>query len=106
VIKKRLYSLLRTLLSRDWYFYLPIIVDHVNATKSRSLGFMAPSDILRPEQDSLVRKLKGVTEESVNEMVDNQEEYNTGIHVHREYRFFLKGRGLSAKKLHPYDLKN
>ncbi len=45
LVKRRLYRLLRSLLTRDWPKYLPFIVTNLNNTPNAGIGGMKPSEI-------------------------------------------------------------
>ena len=51
-LKRRLYMMLRSELSKDWIHYLPIVTNSLNNSPLESLGFLKPSDI-RTEADSI-----------------------------------------------------
>ena len=45
IVKRTLYMTLRSELSKNWPYYLPIITKSLNDTPVESLGFLKPSDI-------------------------------------------------------------
>ena len=51
-LKRRLYMMLRSELSKNWIHYLPIVTNSLNNSPLESLGFLKPSDI-RTEADSV-----------------------------------------------------
>ena len=53
IVKRKLYMLLRSQLSENWVKYLPIVVDGLNKTPIKKLGYLMPNSI-GSESDSVV----------------------------------------------------
>ena len=52
LLKRKLYMILRSKLSKDWIHYLPIVTEAFNNTPLKKLGFLKPSDI-QSEADTI-----------------------------------------------------
>ena len=75
-LKRRLYMMLRSELSKDWIHYLPIVTNSLNNSPLESLGFLKPSDI-RTEADSIkVDQALALNEITPKETLPTFEEQN------------------------------
>jgi hypothetical protein len=85
MIKKKLYMLMRGILSQNWVEYLPKVVQQFNHTPQLKLGNIAPEDILSPVDSAKVfdaRKNLHVTvfhEPNFKQQFDNQKKYESDI---------------------------
>ena len=81
IIKKKLYMLLRGILSQDWVNYLPKVVQQFNHTPQTKLGGIPPEEILSLEDSAKVfdaRKNKNITvfhEPNFKQQIENQKKY-------------------------------
>ncbi len=81
IIKKKLYMLLRGILSQDWVQYLPKVVQQFNHTPQLKLGGIAPEKILSLADSAKVfdaRKKSNVDvyhEPNFQEQINNQKRY-------------------------------
>ena len=81
IIKKKLYMLLRGILSQDWVNYLPKVVQQFNHTPQTKLGGIPPEEILSLEDSAKVfdaRKNKNITvfhEPNFMQQIENQKKY-------------------------------
>jgi hypothetical protein len=80
-MKKQLFLMLRSGLSKDWVKYLPNVVNSYNSTPLKKLGFLRPNDI-RTEFDSVLidieKKKNNIStfqEPSVKDQIQNQKTY-------------------------------
>jgi hypothetical protein len=81
IIKKKLYMLLRGILSQDWVQYLPKVIQQWNHTPQSKLGGIAPEKIMSLVDSAKVfdaRKKTNVTvfhEPNFKEQIENQKRY-------------------------------
>ncbi len=80
-VKKKLFMLLRSELSRKWVENLPIVVESFNSTPLKNLGYLRPNDI-QSELDSVLVDMKKseqnistFKEPTFSEQIKNQENY-------------------------------
>lgn len=59
IVKKKLYMLLRGILSQDWPKYLQTVVNHLNNTPLKRLGWLQPKDINSETDSVYVDQAKG-----------------------------------------------
>jgi hypothetical protein len=57
-VKRKLYKLLRGNLTNNWVKYLPIVVNSLNETPMKKLGWLKPSSISSEEDSVLVRNAR------------------------------------------------
>ncbi len=76
IVKTRLYRLLRTLLTKNWPFYLQSVTEAINNSKNSGIGGLKPAQIKGPEDDPLVDKAIGYKlEVDVDTQKRNQRKY-------------------------------
>ena len=75
-VKRRLYRLLRALLTKNWPKYLPTVVDDINNTPNIAIGGLRPSAIKGPEDGPKIDKAVGLIEDtSFQEQLARQKIY-------------------------------
>jgi hypothetical protein len=85
VIKKKLYMLMRGILSQNWVQFLPKVVQQFNHTPQLKLGNIAPEDILSPADSARVfdaRKKSEITvfhEPNFKQQFQNQIDYESDL---------------------------
>ena len=57
-VKRKLYQLMRSELNDDWPKFLPIVVEALNLTPRKKLGWVKPADINSVIDDVLVQKAR------------------------------------------------
>ncbi len=65
ILKRRLYKLLRGVLSQDWVKYLPQVVNAYNNTPLHKLGWLKPNSILSESDSVRVEKAKAENKISI-----------------------------------------
>ncbi len=79
MVKRRLYRLMRTLLTANWPKYLQTVVKALNNTPNAGIGYLKPAEIQSPMDDPKVDAAIGVPEDvSPEEQKYNQAEYEIG----------------------------
>ncbi len=63
IIKRRLFRLMRTLLTKDWPHYLPKVVEAINNSKNPAIGGLLPAEIKSNVDDVLVDAAVGLQED-------------------------------------------
>jgi hypothetical protein len=80
-VKRKLYKLMRGVLSQNWIKYLPIVVDSLNNTPLEKLGWLKPNSISSEIDSVKVKKarenhsIKTFTEPDYKSQRKNQENY-------------------------------
>ena len=81
ILKKKLYLMLRSGLSKDWIKYLPNVVNSYNSTPLKKLGFLKPNDI-NTEFDSVLvdakkqqQNISSFQEPTITDQIKNQKTY-------------------------------
>ena len=81
LVKRRLFRLLRTLLTRDWPKYLPNIVKNLNNTPNPTIGGLKPNAIKSRTDTPMIDKKIGYHPDVPFEtQVQNQKEYEKNRH--------------------------
>ncbi len=76
LVKRRLYRLLRTKLTKNWPKYLPEIVKALNNSPNVAIGNLRPSDIKTSEDDPKIDAAVGLKEDtSFQRQEENQKNY-------------------------------
>ena len=76
LVKRRLYTQMRTTYSQNWPKFLPLITQAVNNTKNPAIGNLRPADITSPLQDPLIDEAIGFPAvPSIEEFENNQKTY-------------------------------
>ncbi len=76
LVKRRLFRLLRTLLTRDWPKYLENIVENLNSTPNSAIGGLKPNQInSRTDTPLIDHKIGFHPDESFETQTANQKEY-------------------------------
>jgi hypothetical protein len=76
VVKKRLYRLLRSLMSQNWPKYLPVVVEHVNNTPSNVIGGLRPAQIKSAMDNPIVDQAVGLrTYPTPKSLLENEKKY-------------------------------
>ena len=117
VIKKKLYMLLRGILSQDWIKFLPKVVHQFNHTPQTKLGGIAPEKISTLADSAKVfdaRKEAGITvfhEPNFKEQIANQKRYEQDasnlqvgdyVYLTLEEKLFDKSFDVKVKKFINY----
>jgi len=113
IIKKKLYMLLRGILSQDWVQYLPKVVQQFNHTPQTKLGGVPPEQILSLVDSAKVfdaRKQSHTTvfhEPNFKQQIENQERYEQDnsnlqvgdfVYLTLEEKMFDKSFDVKVKK--------
>ena len=77
LVKRKLFRLMRTLLTKDWPKYLPYVVRSLNNTPNESIGGLRPSTIQSRKDTPIIDKTIGFHPDVPFEMQkEKQKEYN------------------------------
>jgi hypothetical protein len=109
-LKKRLYSMLRVTLNRDWIQSLKIVTDNFNNLKRPWLGNKSPNEIRSPQDDGFIRKVRKIheCEPSIEKQLQNQLAYsgskdesliqaNSYVMLAEKKELFSKGYAVQVK---------
>ncbi len=78
LVKRRLYRLCRVLLTNNWPKYLKTVVQALNNTPNKAIGFLKPSEIKSPLDDPKIDAVVGVPEDiTFQDQIRNQESYES-----------------------------
>lgn len=80
IVKKRLYLCLRTLYSKNWPKYLPIITDSINRTKNAAINGLRPADIHSIADNPKIDKAINYSEPSYRDEIRRQQQYDDSPH--------------------------
>jgi hypothetical protein len=58
MVKKKLYKLLRGVLSQNWVKFLPLVIDSLNNTPMKKLGWLKPSSVTSEKDSVSIRTAK------------------------------------------------
>ncbi len=76
MVKRRLYRLCRTLLTKNWPKYLKLVVQALNDTPNSAIGFLRPNEIKSPLDDPKIDAVIGVPEDiTFSNQAENQSKY-------------------------------
>ena len=81
LVKKRLFMMMRSKVSDDWVYFLPLVVNALNKKPIKALGYLSPSEINSEWDDNKVRaaqraeKIKPYHEPDWKTQNENQENY-------------------------------
>ena len=79
MVKRRLYRLCRSLLTRNWQQYLPQVVAALNNSPNAAIGYLKPNQIKSSMDDPKVDDIKGIpTDVSFEQQKRNQAAYESG----------------------------
>ena len=114
IIKKKLYMLLRGILSQDWVDYLPKVIMQFNHTPQTKLGGIAPEEILSVADSAKVfdaRKIANTNvfhEPNFKQQIENQKNYESNfsnlqvgdfVFLTLEEKLFDKSFDVQVKKM-------
>ena len=93
LVKRRLYRLIRSLLSDNWYKYLLQVVKNLNDTPNSAIGNLKPNEIHSPDDDVKIDKKIGFKKlPSAQNLEDNEINYlkikdnlKPGDHVYLDF---------------------
>ncbi len=81
LIKRRLFRLLRTLLTRDWPKYLQHIVRNLNNSPNAAIGGLKPNEFkLRTDTPKIDKKIGFHPDVTYEQQIENQKEYEKKKH--------------------------